>query len=76
MHSPRDENGDLIGDEEMLCEINGKLIDDLADKWPWFGGKPVSIAEFRSLKAAARTRDVRKPIDLLNDPVPFGDDDV
>lgn len=51
LYSPVDEEtGDLISDEVLQCEINGKYADPI-DKWSWICSHPITEAEFNYLTA-------------------------
>lgn len=44
------ETGELIGDEALQCEVNGRYADPL-DAWSWLCGNPIAEQEFRYLSA-------------------------
>jgi hypothetical protein len=72
--------GELLSDEIMLCEVDGKRCDP-RDQWPRLWTGPISEAEFRYMTAArdwaawhAPTDPVanpRKPLDALVTPIRF-----
>ena len=45
-----DETGDLIGDEVLRCEVNGREADPIA-QWSWLCGKPIARSEFDYMMA-------------------------
>lgn len=51
LYQPTDENGDLVGDEVMQCEVNGKYADP-ETQWSWLCGNPITEAEFNYLTAS------------------------
>ena len=75
-----DETGDLVADETLQCEVDGRYADAYAE-WPWLCGHPISKAEYDYLVALsqhARTHepdhpaaDPRQPVDWLTAPIPF-----
>lgn len=82
MYQPTDESGDLIGDETLQCEVDGKFADP-EQQWSWLCGNPISEAAFKHLTALRQWSDQhapdepyanpRKPIDWLKVPTPqFG----
>lgn len=83
LHSPVDiGTGELIGDEELLCEVDGKYADP-NEQWLWLCGHPISRAEFDYMTAvAAHARryepnlpiaNPRQPVNWLTAPLPvFG----
>ena len=48
--SPTDENGDLVGDEVLQAECNGRRADPEA-QWEWLRQNPITEAEFNYLVA-------------------------
>lgn len=75
-----DDTGELIGDEVMLCEVDGQRR-DAAEEWQWLCAHPISEAEFKYLSAAvAWSREhapsepmatPRQPVDWSRVPNPF-----
>ena len=71
-----DENGDLISDEKLLCEVDFNRADP-AEQWQWVCANPITEAEYNHLKKLRRwTGDhaphepyanPKKPVDWLND---------
>lgn len=49
--SPVDENGDLVGDEKLQAECNGKFADP-ESQWEWLRSMPITEAEYNYLVAA------------------------
>lgn len=74
-HCPVDENGDLVGDEVLQCEVDGQYADP-AEAWSWLCNNPITEAEFNHLTALRQWAekhapgepyaDPRRPIDWLN----------
>jgi hypothetical protein len=74
------ETGDLLTDEVLLCEVNGKPADP-DDAWSWLCSSPITEQEFRYLTArisfavAHEPTDAfanfMKPIDLNSTPIHF-----
>lgn len=79
LYSPTDENGDLVGDEVLQCEIAGQYRDP-TEAWSWLCGRPISEARFNFMTADAewaRTyaphepkANPRQPVDWLTVPTP------
>lgn len=46
-----DETGELIGDEVMRCEVDGKRR-VAEDEWTWLASRPISQEEFLRLSAS------------------------
>lgn len=64
----RDENGDLLEDEAMHCDVNGEAH-DVFRMWEWCGGRPITIQEYRRLRRELRGVDPRQPVDLMSAPI-------
>jgi hypothetical protein len=80
MHQPVDEEtGDLVGDETLQCEVDGRYADPNA-QWTWLAGAPISEAEFNYLTAKRQWSEdyaphepyanPRQPVDWLAVPTP------
>lgn len=76
MYQPVDEeSGDLIGDENLQCEVDGKYRDP-AQAWSWLYNLPIDEARFKfltDLRAWAEKNapnepfaNPKKPVDWLN----------
>ena len=73
------EDGELVGDEVLQCEINGKYADPI-DKWSWICSHPITEAEFNYLTATLAwtaenapnepMANPRDKVDWLKAPVP------
>lgn len=80
MEQPVDEGGQLIGDERLCCEIDGKPADPV-DQWTFLAGRPISEKDFRHLRTlTAWTRvnapeeplaNPNEPVDHLKTPIPY-----
>lgn len=78
-HGPRDAEGQLIGDEVLICEVDGKRR-DAEDEWTWVAGMPITQAEYefqtkrarwaRKHKPGSPHANPRKSIDLRRVPLP------
>lgn len=76
----RDEAGDLLEDEGLRCEIDGKPCNPYQE-WPNLCGEPISQPEFKFLSARRQWAldhapndpyaNPRRPIDLNNQPPVF-----
>ena len=44
--------GELLGDEKLVCEINGARV-DLDERWVWVAKWPITQAEFDDLTTMA-----------------------
>lgn len=74
------EGGELIGDERLRCEIDGRPADPI-DQWTFLAGRPISEKEFRHLRRAANWTRINAPeeplanphqaVDRLKTPIPF-----
>lgn len=72
--------GELIGDEELLCEVAGKPADAVA-QWTHIAGRPIPESEYHYMMAvsawAARhapnhpLADAQMRIDFMRAPIPF-----
>jgi hypothetical protein len=79
MYQPTDESGDLIADEQMFAEVDGKYADP-EDQWPWLCSNPISEAEFNHLTALRQWSEQhapeepyanpRQPVDWMKVPNP------
>lgn len=71
--------GELLSDEILCCDIDGKPCDPL-DKWTWIAGHPIPQQEYDylvNLKRFAQSHDPREPLakptkatDLMQVPPP------
>ena len=71
--------GELIDDEQLLCEVNGAWA-DATEQWSWICGQPITRAEFDYLTASLAwsakhapdepRANPRQPIDWLKVPAP------
>lgn len=76
---PRDDDGNLIGDEKLVCIVNG-VARDPVDEWTYLLGQPITEEEYRylcDLRAYAKAHDSAEPlaephkaIDRLTAPIP------
>lgn len=48
MHQPVDEDGELVGEEELQCEVDGQRRDPAAE-WSYLSAHPVPESEFKFL---------------------------
>ena len=46
------ETGELLSDEIVKCEVNGRETDPIA-AWPWVCGEPITESEFNYMVARA-----------------------
>lgn len=56
------EGGELVDDEYLRCEVNGKEVDVL-DSWARLWNNPISEAEFRYLEATRKWAEQHSPFD-------------
>lgn len=78
-YQPTDDEGDLVGDEVMQCEVNGAYADPV-EAWSWICGNPITEADFNYLTAALKwsaehapdepMANVKQKIDWLKVPTP------
>jgi hypothetical protein len=61
------EDGELVGDERLRCEIDGSPADPF-DQWTFLAGRPISEKDFRHLRASARWTRVNAPDEPLANP--------
>lgn len=67
MYQPIDENGDLVGDEVMQCEVDGKFAEP-DDQWIWLCQHPITEAEFKHLTALREWAQKHAPTEAYADP--------
>lgn len=67
LDQPTDESGELIGQEEMRCEVNGERRDP-QQEWLWLANYPISEAEYRYMIADAKWARANAPDDPHADP--------
>lgn len=60
MYQPTDESGELVGDEVMNCEVNGKWA-DADQQWSWLCGNPITEQEFLYLTASLKWAEDHAP---------------
>lgn len=61
MEQPIDlETGELIGDEVMRCEVNGKSR-PADDEWTWLADKPISREEYLDMTSASFANSAENP---------------
>lgn len=64
MEGPRDESGELLDDEVMKCEVDGREV-DAADQWLWICSYPIPEREYTymiGLSKYAKKHDKREPL--------------
>lgn len=82
MDQPTDDEGDLVADEVLRCEVNGEYAKP-EDQWTWLCGNPIRESDFHYMmarKAFAEEHaphepaaNPRQPINWLDVPTPtFG----
>lgn len=63
-----EETGELTGDEQFACLLNGKPADP-HDQWSWLCANPITLAEYRDLQhrnnAIAASAAPPRALDLL-----------
>jgi hypothetical protein len=74
------QDGELIGDQQIFCEVDGVPQDPLQE-WTFLAARPISEQAFRHLRASARWTRVNAPdeplanphqaVDHLKTPIPF-----
>lgn len=74
------EDGELVGDEVMRCEVDGQEADPV-EQWTFLAARPITEKEFRHLRASAKWTRVNapeeplanphKPVNHLKTPLPF-----
>lgn len=62
-----DENGDLVSDEKLMCEVDGDRK-DAAEQWQWLCAHPISEAEFNYLTETRAWADRHAPADPYANP--------
>lgn len=60
LYSPTDEIGDLVGDERLLCDINGTWA-DAEDQWQWLCQSPIPESEYRYMMAMVEHATCHEP---------------
>lgn len=73
-------DGELVGDERLLCEVDGKPASAL-DQWTFLAARPITQKEFRHLRKLSTWTKVNapgeplanpgQPVDHLKTPIPY-----
>lgn len=58
---------ELMGDEELRCEVDGRAA-DAEDQWSWVAGQPITEEEFNYLTARRSYADAHAPDDAFAKP--------
>lgn len=67
LEQPTDENGELIADEVLRCEVNGDLRNPV-EAWPWLFANPISEQEYCYMMAQAEWAREHAPSDPAANP--------
>lgn len=62
-----DETGELLGDEVLKCEMNGRER-DVHEQWLWLYDEPITEAAYLRLKALAEWAKTWAPTEPINKP--------
>lgn len=58
---------ELIGDEELRCEVDGRAA-DAADQWMWLAGNPITLEEWKYMSARRAWAAHHEPNDAFAEP--------
>lgn len=62
-----DETGELLGDETLKCEVNGRER-DVHEQWLWLCNEPITEAAYDHMKAVAEYAKTWAPTEPINRP--------
>lgn len=60
-------DGELIGDQRLLCEIDGVPADPM-DQWTFLAARPITEKQFRHMRRSARWTRVNAPGEPMANP--------
>lgn len=65
--TPKDEAGDYLEDQGLMCTIDGELV-NVYEKWIWLMGNPINKQEYDFMRADSSHAKQYRPDDVKATP--------